>query len=620
VTAAARVYPVGAELISAGEAHVRVWAPDHAAVTLMIDGRSVALGAESGGYHASQVVARPGSRYGFRFEGDGTVYPDPASRSQPDGPDGPSAIVDLAAFEWHDAGWPGVALPGQVLYELHVGTFTPEGTWRAAAERLPHLRDVGVTVIQMMPVAEFAGAFGWGYDGVQWFAPFRGYGAPADLQHFVDTAHGLGLAVILDVVYNHLGPSGNYLPKFARAYASPRYANEWGDALNYDGAGCEGMRELVLANVAYWVREFHVDGFRIDAAQQIFDDSAEHILAALTRTARAAAAPRSIVVVAEDEPQRARLMRPPEAGGYGLDGVFNEDLHHSTRVALTGTQEAYTSDYRGSSREWLAAAQHGFLFQGQYYPWQSQRRGAAALDRPAHQFIAFLENHDQAANAAIGRRLIDITSAPQWRAMSAMLLLGPWTPLLFQGQEWGTRRPFSYFCDHTPELQSAVFHGRQGFLSQFTRLFAAYEHSTVDAIGRPAFEACRLDHDHDPASNATWRMYRDLTRLRREDASLGQHAVRLAGSTLDDRSLLLRFIGRVAHEDRLVVVNLGFDLELACAPDPLVAPPELFEWSMLWCSEDREYGGVGIAGSCQPMKLVATGQSTTVFRPILVPS
>jgi maltooligosyltrehalose trehalohydrolase len=617
---AARVYPVGAEMVSPTEAHVRVWAPDHDAVTLVIDGRTVALDAEPGGYHGCQLVARPGSRYGFRFAGNDTTYPDPASRSQPDGPHGLSAIVDLSGHAWQDAAWPGVSLRGQVLYEFHVGTYTREGTWRAAAARLPRLRDAGITVVQMMPVAEFDGDFGWGYDGVQWFAPYHRYGTPADLQHFVDTAHGLGIAVILDVVYNHLGPSGNYLPLFSQWYASRRYANEWGEALNFDDAHCEGLRELVLANVAYWVREFHIDGFRIDAAQQIYDASPEHVLAALTRRARETAAPRSIIVIAEHEPQHARLMRPREAGGYGMDGVFNEDLHHSSRVALTGAHEAYTSDYRGTSREWLSAALHGFLFQGQYYPWQSAPRGAPALDCPSHQFISFLENHDQVANAAVGRRLIDITSPPSWRAMSGLLLLGPWTPMLFQGQEWGDRTPFTYFCDHSPDLQAAVFQGRQAFLSQFTRLREAYEGATIDAVGRPAFEACRLDHDFDPQADPVWRMYRDLTTLRREDAALGQHAVRLLGSTVDDQTLLLRFIGRVPHEDRLLVVNLGPDLDLACTPDPLVAPPELFEWAVLWSSEDRAYGGVGIAGSCQPMKLIATGRATTVFRPTLVPS
>ena len=617
---AARIYPVGAEMISAGEAHVRVWAPDHERVTLVIDSRSVALDGEAGGYFGGQVVAKPGSRYGFRFEGDDKVYPDPASRSQPDGPHGLSAIVDLSTHEWQDAGWPGVTLPGQVLYEFHVGTFTREGTWRAAAAQLPRLRDAGITVMQMMPVAEFAGDFGWGYDGVQWFAPFHGYGTPADLQYFVDTAHGLGVAVTLDVVYNHLGPSGNYLPRFSRWYGSRRYANEWGDALNFDDAHCEGLRELVLSNVAYWVREFHVDGFRIDAAQQIYDVSSEHILAALTRVARETAAPRAIIVVAEHEPQHAKLMRPREAGGYGMDGVFNEDFHHSTRVALTGAHEAYTSDYRGTAREWLSAALHGFLFQGQYYPWQSARRGAPALDRPPHEFIAFIENHDQVANAAVGQRLVDIASLPAWRAMSGLLLLGPWTPLLFQGQEWGTRTKFSYFCDHDADLQAAVFQGRLQFLSQFTRLLHAYDGATVEAVGRPAFEECRLDHDFDPLADPNWRMYRDLTTLRREDASLGQKAVRLTGSTLDDHTLLLRFIGRMAHEDRLLVVNLGPDIELGSVPDPLVAPPELFDWCVLWSSEDRTYGGVGIAGSCPPEKLVATGRATTVFRPNLVPS
>jgi maltooligosyltrehalose trehalohydrolase len=310
----ARACPVGAEMVSPTEAHVRVWAPDHAEVTLVIDRRTVVLDAGADGYHACQVVARPGSRYGFRFAGDEKIYPDPASHSQPDGPHGLSEIVDLRAHRWQDAGWAGVSLPGQVLYELHVGTFTPEGTWRAAAAQLERLRDVGITVVQMMPVAEFDGAFGWGYDGVLWFAPFHGYGTPADLQQFVDTAHALGVAVILDVVYNHLGPSGNYLPKFSRWYGSRRYANEWGDALNFDDTRNDGMRELVCANVAYWVREFHVDGFRIDAAQQIYDASPEHVLAALTRVARETAAPRSVIVVAEHEPQHARLMRPVEVG------------------------------------------------------------------------------------------------------------------------------------------------------------------------------------------------------------------------------------------------------------------------------------------------------------------
>jgi maltooligosyltrehalose trehalohydrolase len=421
------------------------------------------------------------------------------------------------------------------------------------------------------------------------------------------------------VVYNHLGPSGNYLPKFARAYNSASYANEWGEALNYDGAGSSGLRELVITNAIYWIREFHLDGFRIDAAQQIYDRSPEHILAALTRAAREAAAPREIIVVAEDEPQRAMLMRPAAQDGCGLDGIFNEDFHHSARVALTGTHEAYTSDYRGTSREWLAAAQHGFLFQGQYYPWQHKPRGAPALDRPRHQFISFLENHDQVANAAIGRRLIDISSLPAWRAMAALLLLGPWTPLLFQGQEWGSRRPFGYFSDHAPELQRLVLEGRATFLSQFTRLSGAFDSATTDAIGRVLFERCRLDHDFEPSADPTWRLFRDLTTLRRSDGALGQKYARLAGATLDDRVLALRFIGRVAHEDRLLIVNLGPDLDFACAPEPIVAPPALFAWTVSFCTEDPAYGGVGIARNDPPMKLVATGQSSTVFRPGLVP-
>jgi maltooligosyltrehalose trehalohydrolase len=609
----ARRYPVGAELIGESEASIRIWAPDHSAVDVVVDGIAQTLEAEPGGYFSAQVDAGAGSRYGFRFAGDVRVYPDPASRGQPDGPDALSAIVNLSSYRWSDAGWKGVSLPGQVLYELHVGTFTAEGTWRAAEAHLPGLRDLGVTVIQMMPVGEFAGAFGWGYDGVQWFAPMHTYGAPADLQRFIDAAHQAGLGVILDVVYNHVGPSGNHLARFATGYFTRRHSNEWGEALNFDGRRASGMRELVLSNVEYWVREFHVDGFRLDAVQQIFDDSSEDVVTAIARVAREAAGPRAVIVIGEHEPQDAALMRSPEQGGRGLDGIFNEDFHHSARVALTGIREAYLSDYHGVAREWLAAARAGFLFQGQFYSWQSAPRGTPALDRPAHQFINFLENHDQVANSPSSRRLIDLTSPAWWRAMSALLLIGPWTPLLFQGQEWGSRRPFRYFADHAPELQSAVVTGRREFVSQFPRTASL----PLDrlSIDRGAFNESGLDHP-DVETSLEWRLYRDLLTLRRDDPSLGQHARRLEGAALRDQTLILRFFGEDPTTDRLAAINLGPDVNLATVGEPLVAAPAGASWSVLWCSEDVRYGGGGVAACAPPAVLMAAGHAATIFQTV----
>jgi maltooligosyltrehalose trehalohydrolase len=419
--------------------------------------------------------------------------------------------------------------------------------------------------------------------------------------------------VILDVVYNHLGPSGNVLPRFSTHYETDKYANEWGVAINFDGPQSAGTRDLVLANVEYWVREFHVDGFRIDAAQQIYDDSEEHILRALCLRARATAAPRRVIVTAEHEPQHADLLRRPDQGGLGLDAVYNEDFHHCLKVTLTGMRDASLSDYTGESREWLALVRRGFLFQGQHYPWQKQVRGRPALDVSAPQLIAFLENHDQVANSLTGHRLIDMTSPAWWRAMSAFLLLGPWTPFVFQGQEQASRRPFHFFADHDPALQTAVETGRHDFLSQFGRVRTATADTRSGSIGRQAFEASQLtEPDHD---STAWQLYRDLLALRREDGTLGQRAAAIDGIPLGERTLLLRFFGNHQGDDRLMVVNLAPDMNLGALSDPLVAPPLEQQWSVLWCSEHLRYGGHGIPASTPPTSLMATGHATTIFRP-----
>ncbi len=339
-----RRVPVGAEVLPEGATHFRVWAPDPGEISLVVEpaGRAalgVALEREDGGYYSAVVPdVSAGDRYRYRLDGD--LVADPASRFQPDGPFGPSEIVDPARFTWSDASWAGVTLPGQMTYELHVGTFTPEGTWRAAMARLPAVAATGITTIEVLPIADFPGRFGWGYDGVFTYAPARLYGTPDDFRAFVDLAHRIGLGVILDVVYNHLGPSGSVFARYAKAYFAHHYKNEWGDGLNFDGPCSAAVREYFIWTASYWIDEFHLDGLRLDATQSIHDFSNEHVIAAIGRQARAAAGSRPIILITENEPQNVRMLRPLDQGGYGLDAAWNDDFHHSAIVAITGRREA----------------------------------------------------------------------------------------------------------------------------------------------------------------------------------------------------------------------------------------------------------------------------------------
>jgi maltooligosyltrehalose trehalohydrolase len=418
-----------------------VWAPRARKVRVVVDAKAETLSAERDGYFSALVPnARAGTLYSFRLDDSEQLLPDPASRSQPDGPHGPSRVVD-PRFAWTDASWKGLARRGQVISEVHVGTLTSEGTWRAATEHLPQFADVGISVIEMMPVACFPGRFGWGYDGVGMFAPVHIYGEPDDLRRFIDRAHALGIGVILDVVYNHFGPDGNYLTCFSETYHSDKYENEWGDPLNFDGPGSGPVREFFCANAAYWMHEFHFDGLRLDATQQIFDASERHVLADIASAARDAASGHDLLLIGENEPQDVRLLRPQREGGYGLDMLWNDDFHHSARVTLTGMREAYYSDYAGGARETVSCLRHGFLFQGQRYAWQQKRRGTSSLTLDPAQLVLFLENHDQVANSGGGERLIALTDRALLRAMTAVLLLAPGTPMLFQGQEFASSTP-----------------------------------------------------------------------------------------------------------------------------------------------------------------------------------
>jgi maltooligosyltrehalose trehalohydrolase len=587
--------PVGAEITTEG-VHFRVWAPRARLVEVVLDdgGLAVALAPGPGGYHDGVAeAATRGTRYRFRLDG-GPLLPDPASRFQPEGPHGPSAVVDPSTFPWTDHGWRGVGLKGQVLYEMHVGTFTPAGTWEAAARELPELARAGITVIELMPVADFPGRFGWGYDGVDLFAPTRLYGEPDDFRRFVDRAHALGLGVILDVVYNHLGPDGNYLKEFSGDYFTDRYPNDWGEAINFDGEGSGAVREFVLANAAHWIEEYHLDGLRLDATQQIYDASPEHILAALSRRVRAAAGGRATLLIAENEPQDVRVVRSLEAGGYGLDAVWNDDFHHAAVVALTGLTAAYYSDYRGTAQEFVSVMKRGFLYQGQRYRWQKKRRGTSTVGLPPATFVTFIQNHDQIANSARGHRRHLLTSPGRYKAMTALMLLGPGTPLLFQGQEFGASAPFLYFADHKPELARLVRRGRADFLRQFPALAAPEMQKQLPDPADPAtFEHSKLDLSERERHAETYALHRDLLALRREEAVFAsQRPDGLDGAVLAEEAFVLRYFDG-GQDDRLLLVNLGRELSIDPAPEPLLAPPTGAHWEVRWSSEDPRYGGFG---------------------------
>ncbi|HYC88324.1 MAG TPA: malto-oligosyltrehalose trehalohydrolase [Thermoanaerobaculia bacterium] len=552
---------IGAELVPGG-VRFRVWAPGHRDVAVVIDGRDFALQREERGYFSTVVEgAKAGTRYQFRLaDGD---YPDPASRFQPDGPHGESEVID-PAFEWRP--WRGMDRKNAVLYEMHVGTFTKEGTYAAAMQHLPKLADLGITILELMPVSEFPGAFGWGYDGVDLYAPTRLYGRPDDLRRFVDEAHAHGLGVILDVVYNHVGPDGNYLKQFTPHYFSEKYENEWGEPMNFDGEEAHGVREFIAGNAAYWVEEFHFDGLRIDATQSMFDASEKHILREIRERVRGA------LLVAENEPQDTRLLRE-----HGLDALWNDDWHHTARVAATGFTEAYYTDYEGKARELASMATSGFLYQGQWYRWQKKRRGTPSRDIAPERLVCYLQNHDQIANSATGERLHQLTSRRRLHALTALLLLQPQTPMLFQGQEFGAKSPFLYFADHHEELAKKVRDGRREFLEQFPsikgRELAAPEE-------RRTFERCKLDHDDRDADLE--RLHRELLALRREQPFDGE----LRASAHGDECLVLRWFADGAR-DRLLIVNYGEPRTIEPQSDPLLAPPPGFErWARVWATSD----------------------------------
>ena len=627
--AISRRYPIGAELIGRNQTHFRVWAPKADDVDLVLEESAKRdakrtfhpLEREEGGYFSGSADVGAGALYRFRVNKAAHFHPDPASRFQPHGPHGSSCVVDPAQFKWMDSKWRGVKMKGQVIYEMHIGTFTKEGTWQAAAEQLAELARIGISVIEMMPIADFPGNFGWGYDGVNLFAPTHLYGTPDDLRAFVDRAHSLGLAVILDVVYNHFGPDGNYIRMFSEDYFTARYEkNDWGETINFDGPNSGPVREFFITNGRYWIDEFRFDGFRFDATQEVKDTSDEYIVGAIGRAARKAAQPRDIILIAENERQETKLIRPRNEGGDDLDAVWNDDFHHSAVVALTGKREAYYTDYLGNPQEFISAAKYGYLFQGQPYLWQEAPRGTTTFGAPPEAFVSFIENHDQVSNTAAGERLRFQSSPGRYRAMTALLLLGPWTPLLFQGQEFGASTPFIFFTDvGDGSMREAIRKGRFEFLAQFPSFATKEVQDRLPVPSDPTvFVSSKLDFSERQKNKELYDLNVDLLKLRRNDSRFREQIPNgVDGAVLGPASFVLRYFSKRNTDDRLLVVNFGENRELNPVPEPLLAPPLGFEWEILWSSESAAYGGSGTAAVATQERWILPAEATVALR--LVP-
>jgi maltooligosyltrehalose trehalohydrolase len=447
------------------------------------------------------------------------------------------------------------------------------------------------------------------------FSPTHLYGHPDELRAFIDAAHQSGLAVILDVVYNHLGPDGNYLNVFSPDYFTDRYPNEWGKALNFDGDSSGPVREFFSENARYWIDEFQFDGLRLDATQSIIDNSERHVIADITEAARRAARSQNkrIYISAENEPQEAFLAQPVDQGGLGCDALWNDDFHHTARVALTGRREAYYHDYRGTPQELISALKWGYLYQGQHYYWQKKPRGQCALELEAVHFISYLQNHDQVANSLAGDRIHALTTSSQLRAITTLWLLSPPTPMLFQGQEFAASAPFLYFADHNRELAPMVRAGRKEFLEQFPSIASAGAGERLDDPALAStFERCKLDFSEREAHAPLYALHTDLLALRRADPCFGsQDAASMHGAQLAPQAFLIRFFHPAGH--RLILVNLGEDLVLDPAPEPLLAPCAGRTWRHVLSSDDVKYGGKGYAPPHVDGVWQLTARSASVF-------
>lgn len=550
VTHTAQATQMNGANLKNGVCEFRVWAPKAKQVLLRLLGSGdYTMEVEADGHFRFSAPAKPGDKYFYVVDGQKPV-PDPVSRYLPEGVHGPTAIVDPEAFEWTDESWRGLDLRDYIIYELHVGTFTPQGTFAGVIEKLKYLRhSLGVSVIEVMPVAAFPGERNWGYDGVSPYAVQPSYGGPEGLKRLVNAAHEIGLAVVLDVVYNHLGNEGNYLPMFG-PYFTDRHKTPWGQAINYNGPQSAGVRRYFIENALYWIREYHFDGLRLDAVQNIYDDSTPHILQEIQTNVQKLASElgRKVCVIAETDENDAKLVRPVEKDGYGLNALWSDDFHHSVHTFFTGERNGYYQDF-GQAQQIARALNEGFVLQGGLFKFWNRPRGTKPEGVPLLAHVICLQNHDQVGNRALGERLTQLTSLGQRKLAAALLLLAPHTPLLFMGEEYDERNPFQFFTSYgDPELARAVSEGRKREFQDF-----AWK-EFPDPQAPATFKRSRLNWSLAAEDNEMLRWYRALLDLRRR---VVLRIERTAKAWLEngDRTLLMQ----VPAADPRVLVAADFE-------------------------------------------------------------
>lgn len=596
---------LGATNLGGGRCHFCVWAPLARQLAVMLDGRNVPMERGERGYYRVTVEGvTPGARYRYRLDGE-KERPDPASRFQPEGVHGPSAVTDPGAFRWHDARWAGLPLERLVLYELHVGTFTPEGTFDAVIPHLDTLKELGITAIEIMPVAQYPGDRGWGYDGVQLYAVQHSYGGPEGLMRLVDACHARGLAAILDVVYNHLGPEGNYLWDYA-PYFTERYTTPWGAAVNYDGPHSDEVRRFFLGNALQWLDDFHMDGLRLDAIDAITDASAYPFLRELADVthARAVAIGRPFHLIAESDLNDAKVIRPPEECGYGIDAQWSDDFHHALHVLLTGERRGYYADFSGVN-DLAQAYRESFVYAGKYSTHRQRRHGNRALPAAGWRFVVCAQNHDQVGNRATGDRLSHIVPYEGTKLAAAAVLLSPFVPLLFMGEEYGEPQPFQYFTNHGDDaLVAAVREGRRAEFASF-----AWEGIVPDPDDPATFQRSKLTHRaHEEGPHGTlWRFYQELLRLRRTLPALAALDLESLDVHADETSKTLAVRRWAGKEQTLALFNFSDEEQTVT-----VAPSER-PWRTLLDSADSRWRG---PGSALPAILPTVGGATLTLPPL----
>jgi maltooligosyltrehalose trehalohydrolase len=581
--------------------HFRVWAPASDRVDVIVYGPSAdsvhGLTREQEGYFSGLVSGlAAGTRYRYRLDG-GESYPDPASRAQPDGVHGPSEVIDPGAFRWSDGEWGGQELERLVIYELHVGTFTPGGTFDSAMDTLAQIVDLGATAIEVMPIGNFPGQRNWGYDGVNLFAPAAVYGGPEAFKRLVDRAHRLGLSVILDVVYNHFGPEGNYLPAITGGrFFTDRHRTPWGEAINYDGEDSRPVRDFVFQNALHWFDEYHVDGLRLDATHAIVDDSPKHLLAELAERVHAMPGRRRLLIAEDDRNERALLL-PTEDGGYGLDAVWADDLHHQLRRHVAGDREGYFARYAGTAEDIATTLRQGWWRTGDHPvpdDDEQEREGTSPAGIHPKRFVHCIQNHDQTGNRALGERLNHQIPPGAFRASSALLLTSPYTPMLWMGQEWAASSPFQYFTDHPVELGRLVTEGRR---EEF-KLFSAFQDPELrehipDPQAEETFERSRLKWEErkEGVHAGVLQLYRTLLRLRAEHPALADSArEKFRVEAVGEGAVVLRREG--PESSVLVVVNFRGEIQLDLQEAELTRPRGDV-WCHLLATEEARFGGDG---------------------------